>query len=258
MNNIMQKFNNYDKEQLKSIIKIYVNNPLLDLINCVHLYESGFKDDEKMVKYDKTDNKVIYIYIDYDDLYKYYHFSKEKFIKEDIKLNFNEIKYKFYNETKICVEINKEIDFLKKDSFIKDNVLYISNILSEDEQCLYIINEYIDIICSEYNSIGVQQLSKLMIMYYYRGKEIDVPQILANSFELNRLYVFSLAFGVFYKTITIFDRRFLKLNHLIKIDITEDITKLNILKEIYGMDTISQVKKDILNDNLQDYPYYYM
>lgn len=258
MIDIIQKFNKYDKAQLELIIEIYINNPIIDFINVIYLYEKGFKEDEKIIKYDNTDNKVIYVYIENDKIIRYYNFSKEKIENEKTKLNFNEIKYKFYNHTKISVEINKESDYLKKDGFMKDNILYISNMLSEENQCLTIIYEYIDILSKEYNSIGINTLCKEMIKYHYTKKEIELSQIVYNSFEINRLFIFSIAFYLYYKTITVFDRVFLKLNHLIKIDITEDVTSLSILNELYGKERVNKIKEDILNNNLSDYPYYYI
>lgn len=254
----MEKFNNYDKEQLKSIIKIYINSPLIDLINAIYLYENGLKADEKLAKYDGTENKVIYIYAENEENIKYYSFSKEKVVNEKKTLNFNEIKYKFYNQTKINVKINNDPDFLKKDSFVKDNTLYLSNMLSEENQSLLVIYEYIDILCKDYNSIGVKTLCKEMIHYHYTREEIKLSQVIYNSFEINRLFIFSVAFAIYYKVITTFDKKFLKLNHLIKIDATEDITKLDVLNEMYGIEAINKIKEDILNDNIPVYPYYYL
>lgn len=258
MIDIMEKFNNYDKEQLKSIIKIYINNPIIDLINTIYFYEQDLKDDEKIIKYDGTENKVIYIFAENEEKVKYYNFSKEKVAYDKKSLNLNEIKYKFYNQTKISVEINKDPDFLKKDGFIKDDKLYISNMLSEENQCLLVIYEYIDILCKDYNSIGVKTLCKEMIYYHYTREEIKLSQVIYNSFEINRLFIFSVAFAIYYKVITTFDKKFLKLNHLIKIDTTEDITKLDVLNEMYGIEEINKIKEDILNDNISEYPYYYL
>lgn len=253
----MEKFNNYDKEQLKSIIKIYINNPIIDLINTIYFYEQDLKDDEKIIKYDGTENKVIYIFAENEENIKYYNFSKEKVANEKKPLNFNEIKYKFYNQTKINVKINNDPDFLKKDSFVKDNTLYLSNMLSEENQSLLVIYEYIDILCKDYNSIGVKTLCKEMIHYYYTREGIELSRIIYNSFEIGRLFIFSLAFAIFYKVITTIDKKFLKFNHLIKIDTTEDITKLDVLNEMYGIEVINKIKENILNDNISEYPYYY-
>ena len=254
----MEKFNNYDKEQLKSIIKIYINNPIIDLINTIYLYENGFKDDEKLAKYNGTENKVIYIFAENEENIKYYNFSKEKVANEKKTLNFNEIKYKFYNQTKINVKINNDPDFLKKDSFVKDNTLYLSNMLSEENQSLIVIYEYIDILCKDYNSIGVKTLCKEMIHYYYTREEIDLSPVIYNSYEISRLFIFSVAFGVYYKVITSIGKQFIKLNHLIKIDITEDTNKLKELNAIYGTEVINKIKENILNDNILEYPYYYL
>ena len=256
MINFSEVLNNYNKEELEKIIKIYINNPYINLLNTIYLNYQGLKDNEILIKKRDNDesNVVIYIYSSNDDI-KYYEFSKKELelIRKD--LSFNNISYKFYKETNIKVKINNEIDYQKKDYFINNNILYISDMIEPTNQCLCILYQYIEYLTLKLNSIGTQKLLKIMIDYFFINKEIDLPKIIVNTYEISRIIMFDNAFDIFYKIINKFYKRFVKLNELLYIDLNSDYGNLN---DIYSIDELNKIKNDITSDNLIDYPYYYL
>ncbi len=249
---IIKEFNNYDKEKLIKLVKIYINNPYLDLKNTIYLFEQGLSEYERLVKYSTDKGKLVYIYGKTIEEIRYYNFCKENISENHNILNLTAIKENFTKATGIAIKTNTEVDIDKKDSFIKDNILYISDLISENKQILLILNEYIDIISKVYSNIGSIQLAKMMISHYVNNTDIDLPLLVYKSFDIERILVFTLAFEMHYRVMFVFVNRIVKLNDILNINLGKE-SEYNYLDE-----EILKIKNDIKNDNMPNYPYYYL
>lgn len=256
MLDIVELFNSYSEEQLIELTKVYINNRNLDFKNTINLYNQGLNIDEKLIRYDENKGKLVYIFGNDIDEIKYYNFSKEKNNEKGKELKLNEVKYIFFTQTNIKIYINKEIDIQKKEAFIKDNTLYLSDFLSENEQILAIINEYANQIFNNINSLGAALLCRKMINYYYANKEIEFSKMISTTIDNNKLAIFFLAYDVFFKILNIFEEKVVRIEDLLRIASSLNLSDINGLCDNYSDEEIKKIKNDIMNNNMPHFPYY--
>lgn len=256
--NFYEIFESLQNEDLAKIIKLYINNPFIDLFNSILLFNENMNESEKLIKYNEAINEHNYVYLTNDGKVKEIKLSSVVFEKESEVINFKETSYIFNKITNIEVKLNKEIDINKKDKFIKDNILYVSDIISKENRSLLIIKEYASILLKEIGNIGVLQLVYAMLDYKYDNKEIVLPKIITNESVEGKKNILNISFLIFYKIISSFSKRFLRLNDLIEIDNINNIQEIEQLNIDLSKEEILRIKNDINSGNLQDYPYYYL
>jgi len=245
-------------EDLIKIVKIYINNPFIDLLNAILLFKNGLSENEKLIRYDEMINKYVYMFLNKNNETLELFLSSTAMNKKVISLDYKEVCYIFKNLANIEVKLNKEIDISKKDKFIKNNTLYISNTLTIEKRCLLIIKEYVSILLKEFNNIGVLQLVDTMIDYSFDNKEIEFTKIVTLETIDNKINMLNIAFSVYYEIITNFTKKFLKLNNLLEIDNAKNDTEISNLELNISKEKILEIKNNINNGNLPDYPYYYL
>lgn len=254
---ILKAFMSYKKEKLIDLIKVYINNPILNLANTIFAVEQGVQVDEKLIKYKNDGNPIIYQFgVDIEKI-RYYNLSKDKKMKKK-DFDFEDIKYRFNNITNIKVEINNQVDDTQKEVFIKEKTLYISNLVPKEKYVYIIVREYADIVAKECNNVGAKQLLNIMLEYYYYNKNIDLPPIIVNSYEINRIILFSEAFVLFYLIVINFEKPFLKFDDLIKIDTAENVNAIEDLNIVLDPEIINKIKQNVQDENIPDYPIYYL
>lgn len=253
MNNleIKKRFYEFNSDDFKALIKVICNNPLIDLINAIYFVIQGvdcqFKSIEDDVLDDYKDSNKIN-YIRNLDSYEFVKTNKV-FINNDIKLT--DAIDNFTKETNIKVLVNNEADGSQKDAFIKDNVLWLSSFLKTNEKIHNIIKMYATILISGETNLSIKTILSLMIDYFFKGTNIIIPKILLLSDKEEIYDSLTKSFRYYKRIIHVFIRRFLDFNDLIDI-MNENTQNLNIDKDL-----LNNVIKDIENDNLIDFPYYF-
>lgn len=254
------EFIKFDEEKQERLIKIMSNNPLVDFENAVLLtiqnLENQFKElnDGNLNDYIKS-NKIHYF-----NGKECYDFIKTDNQKLSNKLHFTDFTKKWENETHIEIYVNSEVDDNKKNVFYNDNKLWISDMITDEAKAYYILKSYTDKVIENENSLGIYSLVYLLINNFYKEQlskfnnsfQIKIPKVILYSEDEVRYNLYYKAFDYYYKIIQVFIDKFLKLNDLI------DIMNNNYTKNELTEDILKNVIRDINENNINDFPYYFI
>lgn len=267
MNSIEAKneFISFNKEMQKQLIIVMANNPVVDFNNAVSLaiqkLDNQFRlCEEGNLSDDELSNCIVYFHGDLS-----YKFPKTNEEKIDHNLNFIKFSGKFNELTgKECL-VNQEISDNKKEVFLKDDKLWITDQLIDSGKAYYILKTYAEIVIENEKSLGINNLLFLLLNTFYRENikifdknnkkfdvDINIPKIIYYSEDEVRYLLYNKAYNYFKLILNAFVNKFLSLNDLIDI-MNNDTKNINLDNE-----TLQKVINDINNDNIPDFPYYFL
>lgn len=259
MNNTRDIFIKFDVEMQNKLLYIMALNPIIDFENAILLTLQDLRGTFR--KYKENDIIDIKNIIKYYNKNRIYDFVRDDKIYIDNKLNFTKFAKIWEQQTKMKCYVNREVDDSKKEVFIIDNILWVSDLINDKGKAYYVLKTYTENLIKKENSLGIVNLIFLLINCFYKEEikdfdknykkintEITIPKIIYYSDDDIRYEYYKKTFEYYKEILMTFTKKFIPLNTLIDI-INNDLSNIHIEN--------NEIIKDIQNNNIPDFPYYF-